>query len=54
MKVQKQLSDKRGNKTYYKYVIVLPTDIIEKANFKEGEELDVKVENGEVKIKKKE
>ena len=54
MKVQKQLSDRRGDKIYYKYVLVLPADIIEKAKLKEGEELDVKVENDEIRIKKKE
>jgi bifunctional DNA-binding transcriptional regulator/antitoxin component of YhaV-PrlF toxin-antitoxin module len=53
MKVQKQLSKKRGDKIYHKYVIVLPENIIKEAKLKEGDDLDVEVKNGEVRLKKK-
>ena len=55
MKVQKHKSDKRGNKQYYKYVIVLPEKELKKANIKEGDELYVSStdsKKGEIKLKK--
>ena len=39
MKIQKQVSDKRGNKKYYKYVVVLPKKAVDIAKLKEGDEL---------------
>ena len=52
MKLQKHKSDyKRG---YHKYVIVIPNDVIEKAGFKEGEELKGEARKGEIKLRKKE
>ena len=53
MKVQKHFVNKRGNKSYYKYVIVIPPEIIEEAKLKEGDELDVEVKGEEVRLKKK-
>lgn len=51
MKLQKQKSDyKRG---YHKYVLVIPNEIIESSEFKEGEELSAEVKKGEIKIRKK-
>jgi len=52
MKLQKQLSNKRGDKTYYKYVLVIPNDIVKEAGFKEGEELEAEARKGEIKLKK--
>ena len=53
MKLQRQLSKKRGSKIYHKYVIVIPEDIIGKSEFKEGDELEVEVKNGEIRLKKR-
>jgi hypothetical protein len=53
MKIQNHLTDKRGDKTYYNYVIVVPPDVVEKAGFKEGEELEAESKKGEIKLKKK-
>ncbi len=52
MKIQKQVSDKRGDKVYSKYVIVLPKDTIEKAGFEEGQELEVNAEKGRIVLRK--
>ena len=53
MKVQKQLSKKIGDKTYHKYVVVLPEKVIKKAGFKEGDELEAKAKKGEVRLRRK-
>ena len=50
MKLQKQLSKKIGGKVYYKYVIVLPSDVVEKAGFKEGEELEARAAKGKIVV----
>ena len=53
MKLQKHLTDKRGDKTYYKYVVVLKEKDVQEAGFREGEELDAEAKKGEIKLKKK-
>ncbi|KKP30758.1 MAG: hypothetical protein UR15_C0001G0003 [Parcubacteria group bacterium GW2011_GWA2_31_28] len=53
MKIQKQLSKKRGNKTYYKYVIVLPEMHVKESGLTEGEELYGETKNGEITLKRK-
>ena len=50
MKIQKQLSKKRGEKKYYRYVINIPEDAIKKADFKEGDELNAEAKKGEIKL----
>jgi len=52
MKIQKQVSDKRGNKTYYKYVVVLPEKVVKEAGLSEKDELEAEVNEGEVKLKR--
>ena len=52
MKIQKQLSKKRGNKIYYKYVLVIPSEKIKEAELKEGDELEIKSEKHKLTIKK--
>ena len=39
MKIQKQLSKKVGDKIYYKYVIVLPEDLVKNSELRESDEL---------------
>ncbi|MEK6910584.1 MAG: hypothetical protein AABW82_02315 [Nanoarchaeota archaeon] len=53
MKLQRQLSKKRGNKIYHKYVVVLSEDLIKEAGLKEGDELEPSVSKGEVRLRKK-
>lgn len=53
MKLQKHLTDKKGEKSYYKYVIVVPPEVIEEAGFKEGYSLEAESKKGEIKLKKK-
>ena len=53
MKIQKQLSKKRGSKIYSKYVITLPKELIEKLRFKEGDELKAEVKKGGFFLRKK-
>ncbi|HJX50307.1 MAG TPA: AbrB/MazE/SpoVT family DNA-binding domain-containing protein [Candidatus Nanoarchaeia archaeon] len=53
MKIQKQLSKKRGDKTYYKYVIVIPEEKIKEAGFKEGDKLEAESKKGEIRLKKR-
>lgn len=53
MKIQKQLSKKRGDKIYHKYVIVLHEDLIKKARLKTGDELEGKAEKNKIVLRKK-
>jgi len=48
-----ELSKKRGDKKYYRYVINIPSAILKKANFKAGSELKAVVKNEEIKLSKK-
>ena len=45
MRLQKQVSRKIGDKKYSKWVLVIPSEIIEKASLKEGDDLSVDVDN---------
>jgi len=51
VKLQRQLSKKRGNKVYHKYVIVLKDELVDSAGFKEGDELEAEAKKGEIKLK---
>ena len=53
MKLQKRLSRKYKDKEYYKYLIVIPEEEIIKSGFKEGDELKIETEKGEIKVKKR-
>ena len=53
MKLQKQLSKKRGDKIYNKFVVVIPPDVINESGFKEGDELVAEAKKGEIKLRKK-
>ncbi len=53
MKIQKQLSKKRGDKVYHKYVVVLPEQALKDANFKPGDNLKAVVKKGEIKLRRK-
>ena len=53
MKLQKQRSRKVKGKEYAKGVVVLPPEKIKKAGLKEGQDLEVVVENGKIVLKPK-
>ena len=53
MRLQKQMSRKIGNTEYAKWVLVIPPKIIEEAQLKEGQDLDVKVKSGKIVLEKK-
>ena len=53
MKIQKVSSRIYQGKEYYKYVIVLPTKDVKKANLKEGDELISEAKDREIILKKK-
>ncbi|MBA7662653.1 hypothetical protein ES703_70683 [subsurface metagenome] len=52
MRLQKQLSKIVGKKRYYKYVIVLPSNILKKLGFKAGDELKADVKGGKLVVGK--
>ncbi len=39
MRLQKQLSQKRGSKVYYKYLLVIPNELVEKLGWGDSQEL---------------
>jgi hypothetical protein len=43
----------RKDKDYSKYVVVLPKEAVEKADFREGDELETEAKKGEIKLKRK-
>ena len=53
MKLQKRFLRKYNNKDYYKFMINIPPEEIEKAGFKEGDELETETKKGEIKLRKK-
>ena len=54
MKIQKQLSKKVGDKIYYKYVIVLPEDLVKNSELKETDDLIGESGKHNITIKKSE
>ena len=52
MKIQKQLSKKRGDKIYHKYVVVLKEKDLNEAKLKAGDELKVRVEQNKIILEK--
>ncbi len=53
MKLQKRFLRKYKDKDYYKYVVNVPPMMVREAGIKEGEELEMKVEKGNLVLKKK-
>lgn len=50
MKLQKHYT--RKDKSQWKFEIVIPKKEIEKANFKEGDELKAEAKKGEIRLRK--
>ena len=53
MKIEKVKSREYKDKEYHKYRIIIPKQIIQKANFKEGDELEAEAKKGEIKLRRK-
>ena len=51
MKLQKH--NTRKDKDYHKYVVVLPKENIQTAEFKEGDELEAESKKGEIRLRKR-
>jgi bifunctional DNA-binding transcriptional regulator/antitoxin component of YhaV-PrlF toxin-antitoxin module len=51
MKILKEKSRVYNGKPYFKYKVNIPSEELEKAGFKEGDELEAKVKSGEIKLK---
>lgn len=52
MKIEKVKSRNYKGKQYYKYRVILPEGLVKEAGFKEGDELEGKAEEGEIKLRK--
>lgn len=50
MKLQKQIAYKYKDKTHYKYVLIIPQDIISELGWSTGQELDMKVNDSKLII----
>ena len=50
MKLQKHKSRVVGDKTYYKYVIVIPQDLIDKLSWRDEQEIKGNVRNKKLVI----
>ena len=53
MQIQLQISRRIGNKEYEKFMIVVAPKIIRELKWKQGDKLDPRVEEGELRIKLK-
>jgi bifunctional DNA-binding transcriptional regulator/antitoxin component of YhaV-PrlF toxin-antitoxin module len=54
MKILKEKSREYKGKAYYKYKVNIPETIIMQSGLKDGDELEVKVENNKIVLKKAE
>ena len=54
MKILKEKSREYKGQSYYKYKINIPEIVLDKAGFKEGDELEANSEDGKIILKKKE
>lgn len=53
MKILREKSREYKGKPYFKHKVNIPNKILEKAQFKEGDELEGKAKKGEIRLKKK-
>jgi len=53
MKIEKVKSREYKGKSYHKYRIIIPEKTIKQADFKAGDELEVKAKKGEIKLRNK-
>ncbi|MFC1685598.1 hypothetical protein ACFLZZ_01090 [Nanoarchaeota archaeon] len=53
MKLQKRFLREVNGKKYFKWIVNLPPESIEKAQLKEGDELEAETKKGEIRLRKK-
>jgi hypothetical protein len=53
MKILKEKSREYKGKSYYKYKINLPSDLMKESNLQEGDELEAEAKKGEIKLRRK-
>jgi hypothetical protein len=53
MKILKEKSREYNGKPYFKYKINIPEKELEKAGFKEGDELEAEAKKGEIRLRGK-
>ena len=53
MKLQAQVTKKKGEKPYPKYAVILPRQAVEKAGFEKGDELEASARKGEIRLRRK-
>lgn len=53
MKLQKQSAYKYKDKTHYKYVVVIPQDVINDLGWEAGQELEIEVDGSRLIIEEK-
>ncbi len=53
MKVEKVKSREYKDKEYFKYRLVIPKKFMEKAGFKEGDDLEPVAKKGEIRLRKR-
>lgn len=53
MRILKEKSREYNGKSYFKYKINLPEEILKESCFKEGDELEAETKKGEIKLRKK-
>ena len=51
MRLQKQLSQKRGSKVYYKYLLVIPNEVVEKLGWSDSQELAFEIKGRMLTLK---
>ena len=51
MQLQKQVSKRRGDRTYYKYVLVIPNKIVRAMKIKEGDEFKPSIKKKKLILK---
>ena len=53
MRILKEKSREYKGKSYYKFKINLPEELLKEAGFKEGDDLIAQAKKGEVRLKRK-
>lgn len=53
MKILKEKSREYKGKSYHKFKINLPLEVIEKSGFEEGDEIEAESKKGEIKLRKR-
>lgn len=53
MRLQKRLSRITVKKTYYKWIVTIPPQVVKDSGFKEGQEIEAEPHKGRIILRKK-